>query len=99
MLEWITELNVSKNGNHSSYLPDNVDKFNLGNRMCVLRSESRTLEGDGEKMDVRNVGEGKMNSRILADNALNASSKPSQSQPSDSSNDSRRDCTSLYSAQ
>jgi len=66
-LEWITELNVSKN--HSSYLPENVGKFNLGNQMCVLRSESRTLEGDGEKMDIRNVGEGEMSSRILADNA------------------------------
>ena len=68
MLEWITELNVSKNGNHSSYLPENVGKFNLGNRTCALQSELRTLEENGEKMDVRNVGEGE-SSRILADNA------------------------------
>jgi len=52
-LEWITELNVLKNGNHSSYLPENVGKFNLGNRMCVLRSESRTLEGDDERKNER----------------------------------------------
>jgi len=56
VLEWITELKVSKNGNHSSYLPENVGKFNLGNRMCVLLSDSRTLEEDGEKMDARRRG-------------------------------------------
>ena len=55
-------------GNHS-YLLENVGKFNLGNRICIPRSESRTLEEDGKKMDVRNVGEGEMSSRILADNA------------------------------
>jgi len=38
-LEWITELNVS---NHLSYLPENVGRFSLGNRMCVLLSDSRT---------------------------------------------------------
>ena len=54
---------------HSSYLPENVGKINLGNRMCVLRSKSRTLEEDREKIDVRNVGEREINSRILADNA------------------------------
>ena len=69
VLEWITELNVLKDGNYSSYLPENVDKFSLGSRMCVLLSESRTLEKDGEKMDIRNVGEGEMSSRILPDNA------------------------------
>jgi len=35
-------------------------KFSLGNRMCVLLFDSRTLEKDGEKMDARNVGEGEM---------------------------------------
>ena len=98
VLEWITKLKVSKNGNYSSYLPENVGKFSLGNRMCVLLSDSRTLEEDEEKMDARNVGEGEMSSRILPDNAY-VSSKPSRSQPSDSSNNSKRDCTSLYSAQ
>jgi len=50
VLEWSDNRvieNVLKNGNHLSYLPENVDKFNLGNQMCVLRSESRTLEEDG----------------------------------------------------
>lgn len=59
----------SKNGNHSAYLPENVGKFNLANRICVPRTELRTLEEDGEKMGVRNVDKGEMSSRILADNA------------------------------
>lgn len=29
------ELNVSKNGNHSSYFPENVGRFNLSNRTWV----------------------------------------------------------------
>jgi len=62
-------MSKSKNGNHSLYLPENVGKFNLGNWMCVLRSESRTFKEDEEKMDVRNVGEGEVSSWILADNA------------------------------
>jgi len=55
VLEWITELNVSKNGNHSSYLPENVGKFSLGNRMCVLLSDSRTLEKNADEMDARSA--------------------------------------------
>jgi len=32
MFVCITDVNVSKNGNHSSYFPENVGKFNLGKR-------------------------------------------------------------------
>jgi len=37
--------------------------------MCVLLSDSRIFEEDGEKIDARNVDEGEMSSRILSDNA------------------------------
>jgi len=36
--------------------------------MCILLSDSQALEEDGEKIDVHNVGEGEMKSRILTDN-------------------------------
>jgi len=44
-LEWITELNVSKNGN-LSYLPENVGRFSLGNRTYyyLIREHLRRTE-------------------------------------------------------
>jgi len=75
---------------------ENVDKFNLGNRTCIPQSESRALEEEGEKMDVRNIGERKMSSRILE---ITHRMLPRNRFDSLRSHPTILDCTSLYSAQ
>jgi len=58
---------IEKRESYSS-LPENVDKFNLGNWTCADQSRKEHLKRT-EKMDVRNIAEGEMSSWILADNA------------------------------
>lgn len=66
--ECITDVNVPKNGNHSSYFPVNVDKFSLGKRTRVAASDwSDTVAGD--TVPRRENPGGLSNSRIFDDTA------------------------------